>query len=129
MAKVPVCLTLMALGAACQHHIPLTGTSAQVASVGPAAELTPPVPADSLLLKRLARTTNFSPLLQTVQADAADHQNYAQNGFFGPTHYRIEMATTQVVRDPANPALYHVRGLSRYKKFITPFMGRSLSAN
>ena len=114
-------LVLMVLAAACQHQTPPAKTITPVASSARPTML--PVPADSLLLKRLAKTTDFSPLLQTVQPNATDYHNHAQNGFFGPTHYRIEMATTQVVRDTVNPALYHVRGLSRYKKFITPFVG------
>ncbi|MFD2720574.1 hypothetical protein ACFST9_17770 [Hymenobacter monticola] len=47
-------------------------------------------------------------------------------GFFGPDHYRFELAFTAVHRDAANPALYHVRGKCHYRKNVRPFTGTLL---
>jgi hypothetical protein len=47
-------------------------------------------------------------------------------GFFGPDHYRFELALTAVHRDAQNPALYHVRGKCHYRKNVRPFTGSLL---
>jgi hypothetical protein len=47
-------------------------------------------------------------------------------GFFGPDHYRFELALTAVHRDAANPALYYVRGKCHYRKNVRPFTGTLL---
>ncbi|HEX8658192.1 MAG TPA: hypothetical protein VF690_11675 [Hymenobacter sp.] len=44
-------------------------------------------------------------------------------GFYGPPHYRISFYFSKVERDSVRPNLFHVTGLDRYKKVITPFSG------
>ncbi|MDO7876745.1 hypothetical protein Q5H93_18515 [Hymenobacter sp. ASUV-10] len=122
-------LILAGLAASCQHHSPPTKTVADAPLVKTArpeaARQTAdrPEPSGQAEEVKSLQNPDFSSLLQTVHSDEADYDNHAQNGFFGPTHYRIEMAMTRVWRDTANPALYHLQGLSRYKKIITPFVG------
>ena len=74
-------------------------------------------------LRELLSKLDFTPALQTVRVGDKNFASHAQNGFFGPDHYRIEMAFTEAWRDAANPAVYHLRGLDRYKRVITPFAG------
>lgn len=78
-------------------------------------------PVESLAPDVLAtlQAHDLSPLLQTVQSTNGS----AQNGFFGPDHYRIEMAFTEVRRDPVHPTHYFLQGKDRYKGRVTPFAG------
>ena len=138
--KKLLCLLVLA-ASACQQQAPTNqltvsepAPAAQVAAAAaPAPGATParnlsvadplnPAPA----VRAALRSYDFSRLLQTVHPDAAadlTFASHAQNGFYGPDHYRIEMALTDVRRDEREPGLYHVRGKSRYKKIITPFAG------
>ena len=70
-------------------------------------------------LRAELQARDLAPLLQTVNGSTG----YAQNGFFGPDHYRIELAFAEVRRDPAHPTHYFLRGKDRYKGRITPFAG------
>lgn len=91
---------------------PLAKTAPATASLAPVESLTPE-------MQRVFQAHDLSPLLQTVNSANA----HAQNGFFGPDHYRIEVAFTEVRRDPAHPTVYFLRGKDRYKGRITPFSG------
>ena len=91
---------------------PLAKTATAPASLASVESLTPE-------MQRVLQAHDLSPLLQTVHSANA----HAQNGFFGPDHYRIEMAFTEVRRDPAHPTVYFLRGKDRYKGRITPFSG------
>ena len=70
-------------------------------------------------MQQILQDHDLSSLLQTVGSG----EGHAQNGFFVPDHYRIEMAFTEVRRDPARPAVYFLRGKDRYKGRITAFIG------
>jgi hypothetical protein len=48
---------------------------------------------------------------------------YAQNGFFGEDHYRIEFIFTEVKKDSINVNLYHVKGKNRHKGVVSAFEG------
>ena len=52
-----------------------------------------------------------------------DYTRQPMEGFYGPPHHRISFYFSQVTRDSAWPNLFHVTGLNRYKKAITPFRG------
>ena len=45
------------------------------------------------------------------------------NGFYGEDRYRIEFINQSVKRDPKDVTLYHIKGMNRHKKHITPFVG------
>ncbi|WP_046246994.1 hypothetical protein [Hymenobacter terrenus] len=47
----------------------------------------------------------------------------ALEGFYGSNHYRISFFFSKVRRDSLRPEVFHVWGLNRYKKVITPFTG------
>lgn len=123
-------------GAAChQQGAPATAVTAAadpaaapapvrlVASAAPPSAV--PAPAGPLTpeLRALLQRCDLAPLLQTVRQGATDFNSHAQNGFFGRDHYRIEVALTEVFRDPAQPTVYHLKGKDRYKGTITPFVG------
>lgn len=72
-------------------------------------------------MRALLQAHDLAPLWQN--ADSSYRSTPVYEGFFGPDHYHFAMAFTQVKRDPANPAVYHVRGKSRYRKNIRPFSG------
>lgn len=121
--------------AACQHQTPPAAAvksaaaapiaAASAPEVAPLPKPTVSAPKDSLtpeMLQALQRY-DFSPLLQTDNRTDSVASSHVQNGFFGPDHYRIEVVFTEVRRDSAQPALYHVRGQDRYKSVVTPFAG------
>jgi hypothetical protein len=122
MKQLYSALLLVVTGTACQHQAsptqaivaakvtPLSSTTAQVAE---------PVPVVSQFLVR----HNLASLLQTVTGLESDAGLHIYNGFFGPSHRRIEVVFTQVNRDEARPNLYRVQGKTRYKSIITPFAG------
>jgi hypothetical protein len=117
MKKLFVLLALAAASTACQHQAP--PTQAVVATTkrsALAAAETPAIP------KFLAQH-NLAPLLQTVTDLKSDGGPHIYNGFFGPSHRRIEVVFTQVIRDENRPNVYHIQGRNRYKGLITPFAG------
>ena len=122
------CLLALAASPACQPAAPATADAPAKASA-PAAQAAPaapaaPAPADTALpaaTLALLRQHNLAPLWRGQQRAAAPDQPL--EGFYGPPHYRISFYFSQVTRDPARPDLFHVTGLDRYKKVITPFSG------
>lgn len=62
-------------------------------------------------------------VLNSIRLDSVLAVDYPDNGFYGDDHYRIEFVFTQALRDPNNPALYHLKGKNRYKKTISAFSG------
>ena len=128
-------LALACTSAACQPQAQTaTTTAASVAPVAtaqpaPAVKTVPPLPvlfkaADTLTqsMRRLLSSHDLSPLWQNFRHYRSGAQQCFE-GFFGPDHYHFAMAFTRVTRDPADPAVYHVIGKSRYRKNIRPFSG------
>ncbi|MGI4862987.1 MAG: hypothetical protein ACRYFZ_03635 [Janthinobacterium lividum] len=133
MKKLIGWLALLAAGTACQHQTPPTARALvpmpAVASVAVLPTAAPaPAPADTLTAPMRALLggydlaglwSGWNPEQQT----ARDTSNAVLDGFFGPDHYRISFIFTQVRRDSADPAVFHVSGKSRYKRQVTPFAG------
>jgi hypothetical protein len=129
-------LTLLALAlasAACQPQAQTATAPAAAPAPTPrsatAVKTVQPLPllfgaADTLTqpMRALLRTQDLSPLWQNFGHYREGTQSVFE-GFFGPDHYHFAMVFTRVTRDPANPALYHVAGKSRYRKNIRPFTG------
>ncbi|MFD2720573.1 hypothetical protein ACFST9_17765 [Hymenobacter monticola] len=119
------------LATACHSQSPLQSAAAErlpnapaakvAAASGKAEALPGPVAVAALSpqLREELQSSNLASLLQTVHKTEA----FAQDGFFGPDHYHIEFAFTEVRRDPARPTVYYLRGKDRYKGIITPFAG------
>ena len=99
---------------AASAEAPVLPVASVAAAPGPVA-----VSALSPQLRAGLQATDLSSVLQTVRQGSA----FSQDGFFGPDHYRIEVAFTDVRRDPARPTVYYLRGQDRYKGTITPFAG------
>jgi hypothetical protein len=129
--KKQLYLLALAAGTACQHSAPpvAKGAPAAAASAEPSARPAAPfnaaagAPADTLPPATLAllRQHDLAPLW-----GGYEQQNYPRRpmeGFYGPPYYRISFYFGTVTRDPARPNLFHVTGLDRYKKVITPFSG------
>jgi hypothetical protein len=136
MIKYATLLALAYISVACQPQAATT-TSATTASSTPATttqpasptKSEPPLPslfaaADTLTppMRALVRTQDLSKLWQNFGHYREGTQEGFE-GFFGPDHYHFAMVFTQVTRDPANPAVYHVAGKSHYRKNIRPFTG------
>lgn len=131
MKKMIGIFALVIATVACQHQAPpkqaaaketaTTVAPVQLAAMKPAAL----VPSDTLTPAMLAllQRCDFSSLLQTVHGTDSIAGSHAQNGFFGPDHYRIEVVLTKVWRDSLEPTLYRLQGKNRYKGIITPFAG------
>jgi hypothetical protein len=123
-------LVVMALlFTACQHHAPPVATLADKPS-GSVVELSAAKSAhranaavDSLspAAQALLQKHDLTPLWRGYERE--DYTRRPMEGFYGPPHYRISFYFTQVERDPARPNLFHITGLNRYKKVITPFSG------
>ncbi len=117
-------LLLSATAAACQHQAPPAATmvhpSATVQSVS-AARL--PTSTDSLAPEAAAmlQQYNLAPLWANQTELMKEHPT--MEGFYGPAYYRISFYFSKVVRDARQPNVFHVEGLDRYKKVITPFVG------
>ena len=69
----------------------------------------------------LLREVDLSPAW--MNRGALSEKSTPLEGFYGPTHYRISFFFTKVRRDSLQPEVFHVWGLNRYKKAITPFTG------
>jgi hypothetical protein len=120
--------SLLGLGAVgCQQSAPpLRVTTAAPATKRVAEEQLVPISlADSAsgLSKSdflLLRQHNLAPLW----ADQADSMRQgAMEGFYGSPPYRISFYFKKVTQDARQPNVFHVEGLDRYKKVITPFAG------
>jgi hypothetical protein len=134
MKKQLIILALACTAAACQPQASqptITATAQVPAAAYPAAPASQgqPLPvlfgaADTLTqpMRTLLRTQDLSQLWQNFDHYQGGKQGVFE-GFFGPDHYHFAMVFTHVTRDPANPAMYHVAGKSRYRKNIRPFTG------
>jgi hypothetical protein len=122
--KQTLCVLALALttATACQ---PQTNTSAAkgTAAAPPAAAAKQDAPAPKA-------ASAASPLLPDVDlsyawsnARAEARENPTMEGFYGPDHYRISFFFSKVRRDSLHPEQYHIWGINRYKKVITPFEG------
>lgn len=67
------------------------------------------------------RSYDLSPLF--LPGKYEDNTRLHLNGFYGPSHYRMELVITSVQRDPAHPNRYFLAVKDRYKKIITPLAG------
>ncbi|MDQ2769805.1 MAG: hypothetical protein M3Y54_04820 [Bacteroidota bacterium] len=123
-------LVLLVATAACQHQAPQNATAA---TAEPTAA---PDPNDSDAAKAAqvaADTTLTAPMRALLQqhdlaplwASRSEGQpaKSALEGFYGTSPYRISFYFSQVVRDVQEPTLFHVTGLNRYHRVITPFTG------
>jgi hypothetical protein len=61
--------------------------------------------------------------LSTLFKDYEGNYLVPNNGFYGKSFYRIEMYFSDVQKDSLNPAVYHLKGKSRFKNNILPFEG------
>jgi len=116
-------IPLLALAiTACQPQT--DATAAKAASAAPTATVAKPsVPGQPA-------ASAVSPLLQQVDlsyawsnATAEANGNPTMEGFYGPDHYRISFYFSKVRHDSLHPEQYHIWGINRYKKVITPFEG------
>jgi hypothetical protein len=55
--------------------------------------------------------------------DGAQAGLHVLEGFYGPEHYRLSLALTQVRRDSLQPNVFHVLGKIRYKKRVQEVAG------
>ena len=134
MQKQFIFFALAYATASCQPQAsqPTSAVAAQAPAATPPAAPAPkgqPLPvlfgaADTLTqpMRTLLRTQDLSQLWQNFGHYRTGTQSVFE-GFFGPDHYHFAMVFTHVTRDPANPAVYHVAGKSRYRKNIRPFTG------
>lgn len=97
---------------------PVVAVSQKTASL-PEAPIA--APADAASADFLHRY-DLADLLQN-KAGQPEEQVQAMNGFYGPDHYRLEVALLRLERDPQHPNHYLVQGKDRYKGIITPLAG------
>jgi hypothetical protein len=118
-------LFLAATVTACQHQAPPAATVAHrpVAVPRAAAIARPPAAADSLAPEAAAilRQHDLSPLWAKQTESTKAYPTL--EGFYGPAYYRISFYFSKVARDAQRPNVFHVEGLDRYKKVVTPFTG------
>lgn len=118
----------LALGTACKsgsgerQQTATKATSGSVGQLPPAAAVASSSPDNArtpemLLLRRY----DLSPLWANQTEMMKAHPTL--EGFYGPSYYRISFYFSSVVRDARQPNVFHVEGLDRYKKVITPFVG------
>jgi hypothetical protein len=115
--KIP--LFFLALAAtACQPQ-----TEATTAKAAPAAVSKPRVSAQQVasVSPTLLQQVDLSYAWSNATAEAKG--NPTMEGFYGPDHYRISFCFSKVRRDSLHPEQYHIWGINRYKKVITPFEG------
>jgi len=116
-------IALLALaGTACQPQ----GNATAAKDTRPANAAAEPKPEAPL---EQGASASAAPLSQVDLADAWSNAtaeangNPSMEGFYGPSHYRISFYFSTVRRDSLHPEVYHIRGINRYKKVITPFEG------
>lgn len=127
MKKYLLALPALAIAACQQHSGPAAGAAPPAApqavavSQRPArpAQLTVAAPADTAAF---LRRYDLAAILQN-RVGQPEGQVQAMNGFYGPDHYRLEVALTTLERDPQYPNHYLVRGKDRYKGVVTPLTG------
>jgi hypothetical protein len=76
-------------------------------------------------MRTFARQHDLSAIWQGKEDESGTNKQKPTvcEGFFGPDHYRIELALLAVSRDATDSLLYHVQGKSRYKKRVSAFAG------
>ena len=123
MKTNPLILVLCLAAAACQHPAPATTETAAAAAAPPPAPTAPAATTDSLssATRVLLRRYDLAPLW--ANRDEGKAAKSAMEGFYGDKPYRISFYFTSVERDAARPNVFHITGLDRYKKVITPFSG------
>lgn len=128
--KTPLCLLALALACpACHPQSTAQNASAKVdkgaaAAASPAAEVaSPQAVAANALPGQLALVRQIDLSAAWSNAPEPGENPAAMEGFYGPDHYRISFVFTNVRRDALQPEVYHIEGLNRYKKIITPFAG------
>ena len=123
MKPAPLLLLVVA-AAACQPSTPPAADApVRVAPARPPAPVASAATIDSVAPATLAllHQHDLAPLWAgRAEGKAASH---AMEGFYGAVPYRISFYFTSVVRDAQKPTLFHVAGLDRYRKVITPFSG------
>lgn len=131
MKKLFGVLVLAMAGTACQQQAPPTqhvadaapvstvSTDNRVAAAVASAAGAPLAPGQ----QRLLQQHDLSLLLETTADRGPNGSIHVFNGFFGPSHRRIEVIFTEVQRDANQPTRYYLRGKNRYKGIITPFAG------
>lgn len=129
MKKLLALVALASAGTACQQtnqpaaSSPAAGSPALAVSqktASPAAALIA-APADAQSTAFLRRY-DLTDLLQN-RVGQPEGQVQAMNGFYGPDHYRLEVALLHLARDPQHPNHYLVQGKDRYKGIITSLTG------
>ena len=121
--KQPLRVFTLALAAtACQPQ-----TDATTAKDAPAAPTTVAakqnVPAQHVALAGPTPLQQIDLSYAWSNATAEAKENPTMEGFYGPDHYRISFYFSKVRRDSLHPEQYHIWGLNRYKKVLTPFEG------
>ncbi|MBO2011657.1 hypothetical protein [Hymenobacter negativus] len=120
--KQPLCGFVMAMAlalsiTACQPQTDATAAKAAPALVTKPSVTVQPASASSALLPQVDLSYAWS------NATAEAKGNPTMEGFYGPDHYRISFYFSKVHRDSLHPEQYHIWGINRYKKVITPFEG------
>ena len=124
MKPASLILLLAVAATACQQSAPpVADIPTRVAPTRPPAAPVRSSAIDSVAPAAwaLLRQHNLAPLWAS-RAEGKAAQS-AMEGFYGPPYYRISFYFSEVTRDSARPNLFHVTGLNRYKKVITPFTG------
>ncbi|MGI4862986.1 MAG: hypothetical protein ACRYFZ_03630 [Janthinobacterium lividum] len=132
MKKLLAVVALASAVAACQQAGHPDGSSRSSPAAGPpvvavsqktasptAAPTAAPADAESA---DFLRRYDLADLLQNKEGQP-EGQVEAMNGFYGPDHYRLEVALLRMERDPQHPNHYLVQGKDRYKGVITPLAG------
>lgn len=120
MKKRFALLVLAAAGTACQQQAPPTQALATTTERPSQATL---VAKEAPAIPQFLAQHDLAPVMQMVTDVKSDGGPHIYNGFFGPSHRRIEVVFTQVSRDEHRPAVYTIQGKNRYKGVITPFAG------
>ena len=126
MKKLFCLLSAALLANACQQTAPPVRSATEVPAAVTVSPITKVavVPVDTTLtppMQALLREHDLAPLWANRYEGSASKS--AMEGFYGTSPYRISFYFTQVVRDAQEPTLFHVTGLDRYRKVITPFTG------
>lgn len=118
--KQPLLVFALALATAtaCQ---PQTDTTAAKDTAAVAAKQDARAPKPASAAPSLLPQVDLSYAWSNATANAKG--NPTMEGFYGPDHYRISFYFSKVRRDSLHPEQYHIWGLNRYKKVITPFEG------
>lgn len=121
--KQPLCVFTLALAAtACQPQTDAT-TAKDTSAAPTSAAAKQNVPAQQVALAGPTplQQVDLAHAWSNVTAEAKG--NPTMEGFYGPDHYRISFYFSKVRRDSLHSERYHIWGLNRYKKVITPFEG------